>query len=422
MGDNQFRAAAYAVNITPDISRHKVRLHGYGARGSKPAEGVHDPIYAKILVLDNGRSRAAIITMDILQIDSTMREDVVRRAGIPGLSNDTVVMTATHSHSAPAALEPRTQSAPSGLKWYVEAYYEECASAIAAGLKDASSRLTAARFACKRMNLPGAVRNRRVPGYSYETRAFSTPAEKGEVVDDELAVLHFVRGDDTVIATLVNLAAHGTVLGSDNMLVSADWPGALQHSLEEQLGGICLFANGAQGNVAPDCGGGVLGFKDAEDFGELIASHIVDMVQEMTPSSPQIFATHSAKVALPAIILTDDNPYIQAGLSKDFLLDLIRKVYPRNVQMTSIRLGDTGMVTIPGEMLTELSVDFKKQAASRGIETALILGLANDALGYIPSPGEYAKGGYEAEMCFYGPTLGTKLIDAALAGLTTLFT
>jgi len=422
MGYNQFRAASYAVDITPDISRYKVRLHGYGARGSKPAEGVHDPIYAKILVLDDGRSRTAIITMDILQIDSNLREDVVRRAGIPGLSNSTVVMTATHSHSAPAALEPRTQSLPSGLKWYVEEYYEECVSAIAAGLKEACSRLTAANCACKRMNLPGIVRNRRVPGYSYETRAFSTPAGKREVVDDELAVLHFVNGGGTVIATLVNLAAHGTVLGSDNMLVSADWPGSMQRSLEDQLGGICLFANGAQGNVAPDCGDGVLGFKDADDFGELIASHIVNMVREMTPSSPQIFATYSAKITLPAVILTEDNAYIRAGLSKDFLLDSIGKLYPRQVQMTSIRLGDVGMVTIPGEMLTELSVDFKKRAAVRGIDTALILGLANDSISYIPSPEEYAKGGYEAEMCFYGPTLGTKLIDDALAGLTTLFT
>lgn len=421
MTNEQFRAAAQAVDITPDLSRYEVQLHGYGARGSKHAEGVHDPIYAKILVMEYGASKAAIITMDILHIDATLRKDVVSRAAIEGLTNETLVVTASHSHSAPAALEPRMQTLNSRFNWFVEEYYEKCVSSMVAALKQADARLAPARYASGRMNAVGAMRNRRVPGYSYDTRAFTTPVEAGEVVDDELLVLHFVGEDDRAIATIVNLAGHGTILGSDNLLVSGDWPGAMQCGVEQQLGGVCLYANGAEGNVAPDCGGGVLGFKDVDDFGERIASHVTDLVKEMTPAKPQFLTTHSTIIDLPPFHLNPESPYLRGRLSQEEALQLIGKRYPSQIQMTAIRLDDVGMVTIPGEMLTELSVDFKQRANAMDIRMPLLLGLANDSIAYIPSAQEYAKGGYEAGMCFYGPTLGTELIDHALAELAALF-
>jgi len=421
MTNNQFRASAQAVDITPDLSRYDVRLHGYGARGSKHAEGIHDPIYAKILVMEHGDTKAAIITMDILQIDATLREDVVSRAAIPGLTNETLVMTASHGHSAPAALEPHMQALSSRFNWFVEEYYDQCVSTIVAALRKADSQLLPARCASGRMHPEGAVRNRRVPGYSYDTRAFTTPVGDDEIVDDELVVIHFVEDDGGVIATFVNLAGHGTVLGSDNMLVSGDWPGAMQREVEQQVGGVCLFANGAQGNIAPDCGAGELGFKDVDDFGGQIASHVRNLVKEMTPATPNLLTTHSKIVDLPPFNLNQESPYVRSRLSQEEVLELISKRYPRQIQMTAIRLDDVGMVTIPGEMLTELSLDYKQRANANNVKIPLLLGLANDSIAYIPSPPEYAKGGYEAEMCLYGPTLGTGLIDQALAALDALF-
>lgn len=419
MTNDQFRAAALAVDITPDLSRYEVTLHGYGARGSKHAEGVHDPIYARILIMDRGDTRVAIISMDILQIDATLRHDVVTRAAIAGLSHANLVMTASHSHSAPAALEPRMQALPGRFNWFVEEYYETCVSNIVAGLQQVDSRLAPARYASSRMHT-GSVRNRRVAAYSYDTRAFTAAVAADEVVDDELTVIHFVADDDSVIATFVNLAGHGTILGSDNLLISGDWPGALQRGVEQQLGGVCLYANGAEGNVAPDCGAGVLGFKDVDEFGLRIASQVTALVQDMTPATPRLLATDAAMVELPPFKLHDESPYVRR-LSQADALGLISKRYPNQIQMTSVRLDDVGMVTIPGEMLTELSLDFKRRANAKGIKLPLILGLANDSIAYIPSPQEYAKGGYEAGMCFYGPNLGTGLIDSALLGLGKLF-
>jgi hypothetical protein len=79
------------------------------------------------------------------------------------------------------------------------------------------------------------------------------------------------------------------------------------------------------------------------------------------------------------------------------------------------------MLTIPGEMFTELSIDFKNKAKDRGIGTPLILGLANDSIGYMLSTDEYAMEGYETGMCLYGPGLGVDLVNEGLENLNQLF-
>ena len=101
--------------------------------------------------------------------------------------------------------------------------------------------------------------------------------------------------------------------------------------------------------------------------------------------------------------------------------DLLGRLYPTRTQMCALRLGDVGAVSVPGEMLTELSLEFKARARAAGIPRPLLLGLANDSIGYIPSESEYARGGYEPGMCLYGAALGSQLLDAAIPLLRGLF-
>ena len=72
------------------------------------------------------------------------------------------------------------------------------------------------------------------------------------VVADSPLQWERVRGEGRVVATLVNYACHGTVLGPDNLLVSADWIGAMRLRVESELGGLALFLQGAAANINPD--------------------------------------------------------------------------------------------------------------------------------------------------------------------------
>jgi hypothetical protein len=421
MPNDKFMAAAVAVDITPDLDAYDIRLHGYGARGAKIAEGVHDPLYAKILYLNLGQTRAAIITMDILQIDGLLLDAIVERADIPEITGESVIICASHTHSAPAALQKRNQNMISGLKWYQESYYEHCVDSLANGLREARSKLQPAIYAMQKTNVGPLVRNRRVPSYNYDTRAFTAPIESDVIVDDEMIVLQFATLEQDIIATLVNLGVHGTVLGSDNMLVSADWAGYMQESVEADQGGICMYSNGAEGNIAPDCGAGALGFNEAEVFGLAISSQVTGLARKMDFSTPENLGTYARQVDLPDFQIVDENPFLQAGLDFEFVEKFVHETYPAQIQQTLLRLDDIAMLSIPGEMFTELGIDFKKRATAKGIGTPLILGLANDSIGYMLPTGEYAMEGYETGMCLYGPELGMNLVNEALGNLDQLF-
>lgn len=418
MTDDQFMAGAASVDITPDLNAYDIHLHGYGARGVKIAEGVHDPLHGKVLALQQGGKRAVIITIDNLQFDGLLVEAVAARAATPGITSEAIAMCASHTHSAPAALQKQTQDIPSRrMSWYQPNYYDYCVDQLAQGINDAFDRLQPARCWTGKARLGAMIRNRRVPSYDYGTRGFSGPVEKDVPVDDEMVAIQIVGESNDVIATLVNIAAHATIMGADNMLVSADWPGVMQREIEASHGGVCLYSNGAEGNVAPDCGPGPLGFDDVESFGRAIASRADDLLKAATYRAPGAFDVCSTMIDLPDYQIAEQSPYLQAGLDRDFVDTVIHAIYPRRVQQTVIRLDEAAMLTIPGEMFTELSLDFKARARQMGIATPVILGLGNGSIGYMPSPDQYAKPGYETGMCLYGPGLGTSLIDAGLKNL-----
>jgi hypothetical protein len=65
-----------SINLTPDLSM-KFALGGYGSRMSKPAEAVHDRIWAKALVLKEGDKKYAIVTLDVLGLPPNVKPQLL---------------------------------------------------------------------------------------------------------------------------------------------------------------------------------------------------------------------------------------------------------------------------------------------------------------------------------------------------------
>jgi len=86
------------VNITPPIG---VPLSGYEAR-KKISQGIHDELYAKALVLDDGEKKIALVVSDLLYLDKDFTESVRRQIeGSTGISSKNVMVTVTHTHAGP---------------------------------------------------------------------------------------------------------------------------------------------------------------------------------------------------------------------------------------------------------------------------------------------------------------------------------
>src|SRR5687767_4877529 len=87
------------VDLTPPLEM-KAPLGGYGARMNRPVEGVHDRIFAKGLVISDGRRKFALLTADLLGFAPPVKPDVVKRLANQGWSVEQIMLLPSHSHTA----------------------------------------------------------------------------------------------------------------------------------------------------------------------------------------------------------------------------------------------------------------------------------------------------------------------------------
>ena len=255
------RAAAGKVDITPDLAREKTYMAGFGSRGRKPA-GVHDPLFARILLLADGKKTIGVVGLDLLGFYRKDVEDLRRLAGFGG-PDRYLFVAATHQHSGPDTLG-LWGPAP-GVSGANAAYHARIKGAIAAALRRLETEL-------KPAGLSGASRTVDPRGLCRDTR---DPV----VIDPNLSVLSVRGADGRSIATVVNWSCHPEVLGKSNSLITADFPGPLCSRIEEVRGGACLFLTGAIGGLmTPD--------SKADNFYEAhrIGTRLADLALELKPS------------------------------------------------------------------------------------------------------------------------------------------
>lgn len=229
-------AAAGKTDITPDLDRETVWLAGFGASGRKPA-GVHDPLYARALLVSDGKTTIALVSVDSLGIYRADVLDMRRRLGWEGSENRYLFLAATHSHSAPDTLGLWGRFP--GLSGVDSRYQERLKSSIVELVEGLAGKLSEVemRAASSTLDPVGLCRDLRDP----------------VVIDPELNVLSFVTPKNKTIGTMVRWSCHPEVLGRKNHLFSADYPGPLCAKIEKETGGACVFFSGVIGGLlSPD--------------------------------------------------------------------------------------------------------------------------------------------------------------------------
>jgi hypothetical protein len=228
-------AAAGKVDITPDLKTEKVWMAGFGATGRRP-RGVHDPLYARLLVVSDGKTTLGFASFDLLGLYAKDVADIRAWSGFdqPGRY---LLVTATHDHSGPDTLGlwgPWIGKSGVNMK-----YHQRLKRAAAAELRRLLSDMKPAKLAAAetRLDPRGLCRDSRDP----------------RVVDPYLRVLSVRRPDGSALSTLVNWSCHPEVLGPDNRLLTADYPGPLCMRVEAKTGGDCVFVSGDIGGLmTPD--------------------------------------------------------------------------------------------------------------------------------------------------------------------------
>jgi hypothetical protein len=224
------RLACTAVDVTPPPGS---ALAGYGARGNAISQGVHDPLEATLVWLqDTGSGTDVVwIALDVVGVDGDLAAAVSTAvAGAIGRPDAVVLVCASHTHSAAATWFRRPLA---GLELFGPDGDEEPRRRLVALIAEAAGRLPAGlrpvnlQFAQAPVSGVGANRHR---------------AEGPH--DSSAGVLTAVDEEGRVVAVLTDYGNHPTVLGHENLLWSADWPGAARRALSGALSALTPFDGG----------------------------------------------------------------------------------------------------------------------------------------------------------------------------------
>ena len=455
----QLQAGAARVSITPDVAARAIPLGGYAARKGARSSGVHDPVYARALVLASGATKTAIVSLDLCFLPANVKSEVAKRLNADratGLDAAHLFLSATHTHSAPDPLAMHSGNTFGHLKGWTPFDADLLAftaDRITQSIIEANRALVPATLESGSMDEPGANRNRR-----------SDP-----ILDPALTVARVQsKSDGHTLACIVNFAAHPTLYDDKMMQISADWPGVMCGDLEKYYAKlnagpdakpgerepVCLFLNGAEGDASPN---GVDDIKSNEEkvtaYGQRMSRLALAALEQTSGANRNGAAVGgSGDVRLAALQAGKSDPQranvaqssqgmglamwtqtvtlpprkpnglfflavAQLGATMEQGRDLVNALMPTQTQVTFVRVGSLLLMGVPCEPSGAIGLAAKKLARDAGYKTPAIVALTNDWLAYCLTPEQYKAGKYEAVMSFYGEPFGPTLLDGIKAGL-----
>lgn len=399
----ELKAGVARASITPLEEGIPTQLGGYGDRQGKPAEGVHDTIYAKALVLDWDGRKTAVLSLDACSVPRCAIEEAAAKAAIDGLAADDMIVAASHTHAGLEgySLDRRNVADNPNIGLFDEKVLDFVTDRMAKALTEAAKALRPVTAASGVVQAENFSRNRR----------------GNTVIDPDLTVLR-LDADGQPYAVLVNFTAHGTIMGPDQMLVSGGWAGNMQRTVEDLFGGtaICLYTNGAEGDIAPVRPAGGSAWEQAEVLGRQVGIAAYRLAQRLTPKPVTRFGFDAEWIDLPEHRVPPNFEKIAGDeyqITEDMLKEMISVMFPARAPMAALRIGDWAMVTIPGEASCRLGMTVKDAVREMDVANPCIAGLANDYVGYILSEDEYRQNSYEVTVSMYGDQLGPVIVEAA---------
>ncbi len=241
------QAGAARRDITPPIGiYHRM----WGAAAHDRATGIHRPLYATALVLrplDGPQCHElAILALDhCLLWPRELHEMQARVAAAAGVPPQQVLLSFSHTHAAGLMGLERT-SLPGGE--LIAPYLDELATRAGEALREARQCVQPAviGYALGQCNL---AMHRDM--YDEERDAWVCGPHPHGPADDTLLAARITSATGKPLATVVNYACHPTTLAWENSLISPDFVGALRETVEAAGCGLCLFLQGASGDLGP---------------------------------------------------------------------------------------------------------------------------------------------------------------------------
>ena len=394
-----------------DVSPYNsVRMGGYGVFfGSESAgrwsHGIHDPIYATAIAFVKDDSVMVLITLDLVGLVSPDVEDI--RNGVASrlpFGPDRVMVSSTHTHHSPDTLGLWGTTLPprSGRD---EKY-----------MKSMKIRAVEAAVNAYRNRKPAKVFLAIGNEDELHWNQYITEVDNA-ALDSTITYLRFMDNEGHVIGTLTNWACHPTAEGMDNRLISSDWVGAWRDKMDAAMPGVHMYVNGSIGaSIQPSVpwrdkhigtDEQAQGFVWTNLLGHLFADDVLELDKQAKPIKAVDRIVVRNKIIEPAMV---NRVFSLAKVLGTIKLDVPEYGDPLPVRVTAASVGPIRFGTMPGEMTPQLGVEIRNVL---GGEAQVLVGLGQDALGYMIEPWQYndKRYAYEKLLCI-NPEIGNMVVNA----------
>jgi hypothetical protein len=267
--------------------------------------GVHDDLYARALVLDDGEQEVAILSLDLIGMEFALADEIRRTiAAHTGISH--ALVHCTHNHSAPFTI-PWSVLGHRWLSGAGKGWRDGLAAKMARLVSQAKAQSGAATFRAGRAPVRIGT-NRRL---ETERGVVMKPNPSGPVVP-WVDVLRVDLLDGSPIAILFSHAAHPVIIHGSSRLISAEFPGFAARKLEERIGGdvVAMFGQAFAANINGNPLRG--GISAAEYAGEILAEAALKAVSTAESIPPHEIRFNSVHCDLPLQPLPSEKECSQA--------------------------------------------------------------------------------------------------------------
>lgn len=399
------RAAVIKIDITPDSPK---QLLGYGPRLST---GIHDKIYHRIIVLDDGFSKFVLVSTDVCVL-SPSEYDHVASLLKKKLNVNPVNFwwTASHTHSAPEVGVPGLPEVFMGERYKHDvdtAYTAFIERTLISGVSDAMQKLEPAMMGVGWGYSQSNINRRAIDVDGTASLGLNPDGP----VDRRIGIIKIDKQTGGPLAILANYPIHGTVLGGANVQISGDVTGVVADYVEKKTGATVLFINGAAGNLAPiysvypNPSSGHL-----SQFRVLLGDKIIDANSRIIAANDSVrFFTSELFVESPR----KENLGWPADLKKYTRTDK-KGTHMVKLPVRFLKINDNIAIwAAPLELFCEISNEIRERSP---FPFTMYYGYTNGWLGYLPSEEEWKYGGYEVNVVSpFTPFMSRHIIESVSA-------
>lgn len=409
----KYKVGAASVVITPKVApdADPVWLAGYGM-GRRAIE-VHDDIYARAMVVHDGKFGVAIVSCDLVGLFYDQVEMIRKEVAELGLEPklDYVLVSSTHTHAGPDTIGIWGPLGRTGLtKGFLRKVRDSCVQAI----KESHEKMRTVTLRIATVDVNERVRLIR-------------DSRQPTVIDSIMTVIQAKQAGGKVVATLINVPNHPEVLGSKNPKLSSDYPSTTREYIESKFGGVCVYNSGTVGGLLAPSVPKTDPFtrkpmprdehKRMMAYGRImgrIAERALKRTERLSgPVSAKtetVFLpvwNHIYKVAMGMGLFNRqvyDGEFQPVTISRQTATGTRKAVKIKDPHLKTevglIRIGQLGIAAIPGEIYPEITVGEYQQPQDQGADFKgarheppiyplmkskykMVIGLANDEVGYI---------------------------------------